>query len=1015
MRTNVPGSEPFRAGRFAVLRLAAKPAVAASRTHVDLDVDEASAAELSAYLRDLVADPLVREAIEVSSGSLAGTLRKVESGAAVDPAKLRRAVLSATRYVLRMCGRPTPFGLLAGVSLVQLDETARARIGERHVKQVRPDAGWLHAMLVRLRQIPALRERLQLTTNNLCEPRGDRLVLPYMRTDTTDDPPGRQLSVGYTPVVRTAVEAARRPIAYPELRTVLTTEFPEADDTDADRLLGQLIDREILLTDLDARLDLSDQFELVRTRLADVDHPDVAAFRQAGGTIDAYAEAPPGTGRDAWRRAVSELTGLHPTKHPPIHVDLRIDADVRLPRTLVDEVAHVAGVLWRLAPPSDRTPGLGGYQQEFLDKYGPHQVVPVLEVLDPHLGLGPPGGYRQPPAERKPEPKPTDPHTMRRDEALAAALARNGNGELVVDDTLVDRLASAPGDTADLVPDSLDVCVQMFAESAEALTNGDYTLAIAPGGGSLTAGAMCGRFAGMLGADDQLVELFEPPDDTGALGAQLFFQPAQPRSGNVLGAPRVLPHRVPVGCFDDVGDEHVIDIRELAVGTTSERLYLTVPRLGREVRVVRPHMLNVETAAPNLARFLVGVSGSGIRRWAPWLWGRLGVLPNLPRVRYGRTVLAPAQWRPDPELGDRTLTWPEWQRALGNWRDRYGVPDLVRVNVYDNHVELDLSIPLHQRLFRDHLRHYVEVPVWESPVRYGSLGVTGGRCNELVVPVVAARQRPAVPDNPSWHTREAVSLRHQPGGEWLYAKLYLLEDLHDGFLVKQIRQLVERLPATVDRWLFLRYRDPEAQLRLRFHGPADQLHAEALPVLHEWADAAASAGLIRRLVLDAYEPETERYGGAAALPFAEKLFHADSAAVVEQLALRASGKLSLPIETLAAANYVELLDSLGDWDWRQWVLDAFPVELSNQVPAGVRREAVRRIDSERHWGRADAARAYGEALGIETGDVHPSAVMAILHMHANRLIGIDREAERRSYGLLRAAVRKHLDERRHRR
>jgi thiopeptide-type bacteriocin biosynthesis protein len=279
--------------------------------------------------------------------------------------------------------------------------------------------------------------------------------------------------------------------------------------------------------------------------------------------------------------------------------------------------------------------------------------------------------------------------------------------------------------------------------------------------------------------------------------------------------------------------------------------------------------------------------------------------------------------------------------------------------------------------------------------------------------LVRQTPRESAPESVSLSVRDSVVVRHPPGGEWLYAKVYLLHDLHDALLVREVTTLVERMGNAVDRWFFLRYRDPWAHLRLRFHGPVDR----TLPPFRDWARAAISSGLIRNVVLDTYEPETERYGGAEALPFAERLFHADSVAVVEQLALRASGKLESSIETLAAANYVELLESLGDWSWREWVLDTFPVEMSNQIPAAVRRDAVRRIEPERHQLRVAAARAYGKAIGVPAGPdrVHVPGVLSVLHMHANRLIGLDREAERRSYGLLRAAVRKHLDERRHRR
>ncbi|WP_169792969.1 hypothetical protein, partial [Streptomyces albus] len=59
-------------------------------------------------------------------------------------------------------------------------------------------------------------------------------------------------------------------------------------------------------------------------------------------------------------------------------------------------------------------------------------------------------------------------------------------------------------------------------------------------------------------------------------------------------------------------------------------------------------------------------------------------------------------------------------------------------------------------------------------------------------------------------------------------------------------------------------------------------------------------------------------------------------------------------------------------------------------------------------GLARAARDYGRALGIGTqgpSAERGAAVAGILHMHANRLLGLDPAAERHAFGILRSMVR----------
>ncbi|MGW7680329.1 lantibiotic dehydratase [Kribbella sp. NPDC054772] len=900
--------DEFRPGAFAVLRLAASPAAAAAPTRAALD-------DLNAYLCEVLKDSELLEAIDLSSPSLAASLRRVLSGEELDRAKLERGALATSRYLLRMTGRPTPFGLLAGVAPVAFDNSTKIRIGTAHTRHVLPDAGWLHAE--RQRQQPA-----RVVANNLAGVRGDRLVLPYLRK-LTEQTPGRELTLANSEAVQFIREAAHHPIEYAVLRARLVDATPDATADDADRLLGQLLSREILLGEY-----------------ADVSSAD------------------------------------------EVQVDLRMDADVLLPQAVAEEAARAASLLWRLSPPGDGLPALASYHRAFLDRYGTDRVVPVLELMDPHVGLGPPAGYQIPIGERGREELPSNTYPAARDQALAAALgadALTGADELVLDDELISRLVA---DSDDQPPDSLDLCAQLLADSPEALDRGEFLLAATSG--SIAAGAMIGRFASMLDLEDRLGELLDVP---GPLPVQLEFAPYEPRFGNVLREPRVVPHSLAVGTFADPDDPGTVDVRDVCVGSTGERLYVFSAKLGRQLAVIRPNMLNVVTGAPNVARFLAAIGLAGRRFWTPWQWGRLEVLPRLPRVRYGRSILAPALWRTDPDLS----TAADWDQALDSWRERLAVPDVVRVGMFDHHLDLDLRAPLHRRLLRDQLRKEPSSVVSEPLTGYG---VTAGHANELVVPLLSVAERPEVAANPSWSTATQRPPRHLPGGEWLSAKIYLAADLQDALLAGPVRQLVERMGA--ERWFFLRYRDPDAHLRIRFH------HGDPA-ILNAWATDLIDAGRIRTVVLDEYEPEVARYSGPEVMAAAEDVFCADSQAVLEQLRMR----MTIPRESLTALNQLDILDSFGDLE--QWFVDTYSIDLSNAVPAADRKAFNQLLESFEPldcWRQRRAAIARYAGVGMP-------AVMSVLHLHSNRLLGTDRALERRAYGVLRTALKQRIDRRRH--
>ncbi|NUS04972.1 MAG: lantibiotic dehydratase [Nonomuraea sp.] len=864
--------------------------------------------------------------------------------------------------------------------------------------------------------------------NDLCVVRGDRLVLPYVRRGGADSGKAvKELSVRHTEPVRLAMEWAARPIPYAELVDRLKAAFPRASEQVIESMTGQLVERDVLLTDLRPPLSASDPLAYVLERVAAVDGLEEAArLREIGAALARYAACPPGEGRTAWGAAVAAMRALRPADKAPIHVDLRFDADVTLPEAVAEEAAAAATALLSMSRSGESPPHLAEYHTAFLERYGTDQLIPFLELVDPERGLGFPSGYLVPASERpaKPAPERENPH-----DALLAELAqealRAGAAEVVLDDELVARLAAGERESRLSPPESAELCVQVMAESAEALDEGEFRLVLAPAVGSSMAGSFYGRFAYLFPEGGYPMV---PDSGGGPLKAQLIYQPVLPRVANVAQVPVVCDHTIAVGTFAERSDPHVLGAGDLLVGADGHRLFLVSGPHGREITAVSPHMLDPTRLSANAARLIQDISDSGRHHPHGWSWGAAEVLPWLPRVRYGRTVLAPARWRPDAAMGERDLGDHEWNAALDAWRERWQVPDRVQVVAGDHRVELDLTVPLHRRLLRHELTRRPTAWVCEPPGTAAETGWLGGHANELVVPLTLVTAA-ARPDRRLPHGR-APRPRHLPGGEWLYAKLYGTRAGQDGLLGRHLPALIEELPPSVDRWFFIRYQDPDPHLRLRFHGDPHEVNALLLPALRDWADTLCREGLASRLTLDTYEPEIARYGGAETIEAAERVFTADSVAVLAQLQLRERG-LGIDAEQLVAANYVDLLHAMGDPDWQQWLLSELPKGDDHAAFREVRRNAIRLIDPDGEWqalaatpggaellaiwqARRPALAAYGEAVRTATRltGTRFTLVSALLHMHHNRLAGIQANAERRTVAIMRGVVEAALSRKR---
>jgi thiopeptide-type bacteriocin biosynthesis protein len=307
-------------------------------------------------------------------------------------------------------------------------------------------------------------------------------------------------------------------------------------------------------------------------------------------------------------------------------------------------------------------------------------------------------------------------------------------------------------------------------------------------------------------------------------------------------------------------------------------------------------------------------------------------------------------------------------------------------------------------------------------------GPEGRFVHELVVPFVrrgaATTSRGAKDALPNGSPRQSLGAgrprrRFPPGSEWLYAKLYTGPATVDRLLRDVIRPIIElaSLTGAVDRWFFVRYADPDWHLRVRFHGEPVRLRDEVLPGLQSAAAAALDDGKAWRLQLDSYEREVERYGGARGIELAERIFHADSEAVLAMVEQRPEDHRGDARWRLALLSIDRLLEVLGlDLDARRAIArrarDTFAS--GSFAKAGFRRRVGEKFRSERPGLMAlldvgpatdprlapglEVLRLRSEWLapvlaelrsGVSAGGLTvPPAELAIsyMHMHANRLL-----------------------------
>ncbi|MFI6684272.1 lantibiotic dehydratase [Streptomyces sp. NPDC050485] len=1096
-----PATPPlFRAAPVALLRAPLR-----ARSHrpdwAAVDGPKGSApadrASCLALLRGAAADALFMDALRVASPSLARLVTATTEAATTTAgtatgrtdAQLRRAVISVLRYELRLRTRCTPFGLFAGVAPLRFEEPAGTTAPVKTAwtappsSRTRVDLDWLNRLIRQLEQQPELLPHLTLHRHAGTVRRGGRLVMsaPSNPGSGAGDTARSEVSVRRTPVVAAALEFAGSGPTGAAAVAELQRRFPQAGRGQIAGLLATLVRQEFLITGLRPVLDGSDPLgrlvEVLAAAERSIGHPlpILAALRAVAADRDRYDRTPLG-GRAAALTTLADGMRQLADSERLLHVDLALGAEIRLPGTVAEEAARALDVLWRLAPVGHGLPHLRTYHREFLERYGADRVVPLAELLDDTVGLGAPAGYGWPASSRPEEPSrrsaPARDALLAR---LAATAVQAGGREVVLDDALVDRLAAADPGTGP-APRSCQLFTSLVAADQQALVNGDFLLVATGGPSHAEAGATFGRFAGLPGAaepvDSVLGELTELafPEVDGSIHLSVAYQPRTTRALNLANSRRSARHQIAIGLPPDPG-AIAVQLEEIGVAATPDHLYAMHLPTGHRLLPHAHNAIDLRGQAPNAARLLLELGRDAYRMCAPWDWGASAHAPFLPRVRYGRVVLCPAVWRLD-ELREQTALGPsDWRAAVDRWRQQWRAPEQIVLTKFDLRLPLDLSAAWHLELLRDAITKDPDLSAVEQAggedrpgdwLRDQDGHAHPAELSMAFINMTGHQHELPSPPVPAPTATQARDRAADPGGDWLYARLYLAGRHTDGFLGEHLPAFLAELPASVgeliDRWFFVRYRDEADHLRLRFHGPADRLWPHLLPPLRDAVARWREQGLVGRFVLDGYEPEWERYGGPEAQPAAERFFTADSRAALALLAaarrhparpLDVETELPWDSEVLAALSIASIAHAFGSpaasvrpsrhqEACAAW-LSGVPADAA-ELPAGFRsRRAhwLRLIDPvDGHPGlvahpagpavlaaladRADQLKAYRAELdrltycGANPSPL-PRVLSALLHMSCNRLLGPDREAELRAMALARACVIGNADRRRHQR
>jgi lantibiotic biosynthesis protein len=859
-------------------------------TSLDREVWRAERDRLREQLRRLVLRADVQEAIFVASPSLnAGIGEWLRDPEGERGQKVERALV---RYVARMTGRATPFGLFAGWSIGIFGTTTALRLRDRSHdrRHSRLDNDLLAELAAKLAEDLAIRRQLRVTPNDTIYRLGEQLRYVTRRFAAGT----RVLELAAVDAEEHVIAALARSVDQPRAdelaRALAADEGVPLDEAQA--FVDELLDEQLLLSDLDLPVTGTSPLASIIAALPPAGDRarDVLVAVQAD--LARLDEEPIGVPVDRYRSVIERLAALAPEPSRALQIDLARPADgLALGAAPLAELTRAVKLLHRIAPRRSRDL-LADFRAAFHERYGPREVR-LVEALDEESGIG---FERANGPSADPSPllagvrfgvtRTDDPLFTARDGYLLRRIGATAGGELCLDD---DDLAALEDPGALPLPDAFAVRATLAAASSAAVDAGDFLLYVqgvnGPSGGNLL-GRFCGADHALTAAVMQHLRAEEAhrPD---AIFAEILHLP-EGRLANLVLRPSLRAHELRLLGRSGLPHDQQLTLDDLRVSVIGDRVVLRSARLDREVipRLTTAHNFATRRSL-GIYRFLCALQHQGTA--APsFQWGPLASAAMLPRVRHGRIVLSLARWRLDARqlssLGDGEAA--ARFAAVQRLRGQLGLPRRVSLVESDHVLPVDLDHALSVESFARlvHRRDYALLTEsFPAPDQLCVESPAGHLTHELLVPMQRRPSPSLRPSSPA-PPRATLQRRFIPGSEWLSFKIYPADDL-ERLLTDVLAPVIADVVAAgaAERWFFLRYNDPEGHVRLRFGGPRQRLAAEVLPRVNAALEPLVADERVWRVQLGTYTRELERYGGDAGMAVCEEIFCADSEAALALL------------------------------------------------------------------------------------------------------------------------------------
>lgn len=838
----------------------------------DIKLWNSADVEIEKRVLEISKEEFFREAILVASESLYDDMIQWQAGRIDDPKKEEKIKLSLLEYYIRMSSRTTPFGVFANIMLSDRESGESLYQKENGNRILNIDYEWVYNY-TRILEMSKL-SQLKLAVNNMAYYKGKYICVPYV--------PGKkntEVKIKCTDEVNVIMEAFKGKNEWIEYRNL----FDIVQKDEFMPVVKQLVIDNILITNLmpmpENKYPLDHILSILGLEFCNSNEGKRIA--EISKLIHLYNE----NNRTDEDRLKSIICKLRSVMKSNKYIQLDIVHDkIRFQLSEVDYaniLEFVNIMVWVSSKLFSSYSLYDEYKELFYERYGEYREVKLVEMLDDDYGIGMPQEYVTYRKKRKGVKRYDHPLN----ESLLAFFVRKyrhaliNHTPIIIDEEDIKCIGySDSSDNAFPILSAVAFECKRDSKGNNILYfNNDLGIGNYPNNiwGRFTYGS--DEFLSLAKKINKYEEQLIPSNSE---MVQLKYIPDRIRWANVMRCSDIQSNSI---SMYPKGNRNMTQpiIENIVVGIKNEKFYLKNASNGNYIHIRTNNMFHY-CKEPDIIRFLKEVDKDNyIVDISGLLNNVLFKLGYLPQLQYKNIVIASESWYFNQDLLSGVANFNQFQETFQELIKTENIQDKVYLCVGDSKQLINIKHSWGLRLIYNHWKKYGDIILKSAEQGINLLFDENGDSykSEVILPLYLKKDS---------HIKEFTNEDKEvlnntekfivPGEEWLCFKVYGIRINTNEYISKLIGLFEQYICFTelFDKFFYVRYKDSFNHIRFRVHIANIGNFDKAIHFCLDCLNKQIKNKEITYFDVSSYTQEVERYGGYEAITYAETVFYYDS-------------------------------------------------------------------------------------------------------------------------------------------